>query len=150
MRAFLASIAILTVAACQRPDAGGSAEDKAAVDAATRALITGYGAASEGPQAESALTLFSTPAFLDRLKAQAKMCRDAVAASQELPVSCAKDPIFCGEGPAPINGVSVKNVSAGVASAEVGLMHNAGVVTALVSLAKVGDAWKVDSITCPQ
>lgn len=151
MRLIAILSSLVFVGACSGGGDGVAASpDAAAVDAAARALLTGYAAATEGAQAESALTLFSTAGFVDRLKAQAKACRDAAASGGELPASCAKDPVFCGEGPAPLAGVTVKNVSAGVASAEVGLTHAAGAVTALVALAKVGDVWKVDSITCPQ
>lgn len=146
----LLSSSMLAACASGGGGAGESSPEAAAVEAAVRALLQGYGSAQDGTQAEAAIALFSTAGHVDRLKAQAGACRTAAQSGGEVPASCAKDPIFCGEEPAPVAGVSVKNVSAGVASAEVGITQPSGAVTALVSLAKVGDAWKVDSITCPQ
>lgn len=151
MRVLVSSFFVAFFSSCASGGAGDApSADAAPVDAAVRALLTGYASATDGAQAEAVITLFSTPGLVERLKAQAVMCRAAASGGQELPASCLKDPLFCGEEPAPIAGVAVKNVSAGVASAEVGLTHASGAITALVSLAKVGDAWKVDSVTCPQ
>lgn len=145
--------AFMTLCALSACDGGGAtapSADSAAVEAAARGLLSAYAAAEAPAQAETAITLFGTPGFVERLKAQAQTCRAAASAGGEMPASCAKDPLFCGEGPAPVAGVSVKNASAGVASAEVGIAHPEGAVTSMVALTKVGDAWKVDAITCPQ
>jgi hypothetical protein len=151
MRLLVSSLLVVLLSSCASGGAGDApSADAAPVDAAVRALLTGYASATDGAQAEAAITLFSTPGLIERLKTQAAACRTAAANGQELPPSCQKDPLFCGDEPAPIAGVAVKNVSAGVASAEVGLTHASGAITALVSLAKVGDSWKVDSVTCPQ
>ena len=43
--------------------------DQLAGNAAVRALVTGYSSATDGSQAESAITLFSTSGFVERVKA---------------------------------------------------------------------------------